>query len=118
MILRTNCRRQSVGACPERSFRFAFLFSNMLLQVGIIGGTGLEDPHIFENAREVVVKTPFGDPSDALLEGEVGGIPCVLLSRHGRKHGVPPSTVNFRANLWALMERGMFFFFSESFFVS
>lgn len=68
----------------------------------------MEDPNIFENSREVVVETPFGKPSDALLEGEVDGVPCVLLSRHGRKHGVPPTSVNFRANLWALMQQGKF----------
>ncbi|VDD87264.1 unnamed protein product [Enterobius vermicularis] len=79
----------------------------MLFKIGIIGGTGLEDPNIFENSREVVVETPFGKPSDALLEGEVDGVPCVLLSRHGRKHGVPPTSVNFRANLWALMQQGV-----------
>uniref|UniRef100_A0A0N5AA96 S-methyl-5'-thioadenosine phosphorylase n=1 Tax=Syphacia muris TaxID=451379 RepID=A0A0N5AA96_9BILA len=78
----------------------------MVFKIGIIGGTGLEDPNIFENAREVVVQTPFGEPSDALLEGEVDGVPCILLSRHGRKHSVPPSGVNFRANLWALMKQG------------
>lgn len=78
----------------------------MVIKVGIIGGTGLDDPKIFANPREVVVDTPFGAPSDALLEGEVGGVPCVLLSRHGRKHDKSPSNVNFRANLWALMKQG------------
>uniref|UniRef100_F1L8K5 S-methyl-5'-thioadenosine phosphorylase n=1 Tax=Ascaris suum TaxID=6253 RepID=F1L8K5_ASCSU len=81
--------------------------SKMVFKIGIIGGTGLEDPKIFENAREITVDTPYGEPSDCLLEGQVGGITCVLLSRHGRKHDKSPSKVNFRANLWALMKQGV-----------
>lgn len=50
-------------------------------KVGIIGGSGLDDPNILENQCEVRVKTPFGDPSDALLEGSICGVPCVLLPR-------------------------------------
>ncbi|VDM43128.1 unnamed protein product [Toxocara canis] len=76
-------------------------------ELGIIGGTGLEDPKIFENAREIRVDTPYGEPSDCLLEGEVGGVTCVLLSRHGRKHDKSPSQINFRANLWAMMKLGV-----------
>jgi len=76
-------------------------------KIGIIGGTGLEDPKIFENAREVYVNTPYGDPSDALIEGEVGGVKCVLCSRHGRKHQFSPSNLNYRANIWALKSLGV-----------
>ncbi|CUT99162.1 methylthioadenosine phosphorylase [Echinococcus multilocularis] len=76
------------------------------IKVGIIGGSGLDDPEIFENQHEVRVTTPFGEPSDALLEGTISGVPCVLLSRHGRKHSIMPGNVNFRANIWALKEAG------------
>lgn len=50
------------------------------------------------------VTTPFGDPSDSLLLGEVNGVPCVLLARHGRKHNIMPSNVNYRANIWAMKQ--------------
>ncbi|KAL7058031.1 hypothetical protein AAHC03_017023 [Spirometra sp. Aus1] len=76
------------------------------LKVGIIGGSGLDDPKILENQKEVRVTTPFGEPSDALLEGTISGVPCVLLARHGRKHSIMPANVNFRANIWALKSLG------------
>ncbi|CAJ0587765.1 unnamed protein product, partial [Mesorhabditis spiculigera] len=78
-----------------------------MVKVGIIGGSGLEDPQILQNPRKIEVDTPFGKPSDVLIEGEIGGVPCVLLSRHGRNHEIMPTNVNYRANLWALMERGV-----------
>lgn len=56
------------------------------LKVGIIGGTGLEDPDILENVKEHTVMTPYGEPSDVLKEGTIRGVPCVLLSRHNRAH--------------------------------
>ncbi|CAD5225367.1 unnamed protein product [Bursaphelenchus okinawaensis] len=77
------------------------------LKIGIIGGTGLEDPKIFENAREVEYDTPFGKPSDKLKEGTIHGVPCVLVSRHGKKHDIDPSGINYRANLWALKQAGV-----------
>lgn len=76
------------------------------LKVGIIGGSGLDDPKILTNQCERHVKTPFGDPSDVLLEGTIEGVPCVLLPRHGRKHTIIPSSINYRANIWALKEAG------------
>ena len=64
---------------------FNKIWSNALkpffYKVGIIGGSGLDDPNILENQREVSVTTPFGAPSDALLEGTICGVPCVLLPR-------------------------------------
>jgi 5'-methylthioadenosine phosphorylase len=56
------------------------------LKIGIIGGTGLEDPDILENVQERRVTTPYGNPSDVLKEGTIRGVPCVLLSRHNRAH--------------------------------
>lgn len=80
--------------------------SNGDFKIGIIGGTGLEDPQILENAKKIHVTTPYGKPSDDLLEGNIGGVPCVLLSRHGRQHQWSPSQVNYRANIWALKSLG------------
>jgi 5'-methylthioadenosine phosphorylase len=74
--------------------------------IGIIGGSGLEDPQIFTQAREVVVETRYGLPSSPLLRGRLAGREVVLLARHGRQHTIPPSRVNNRANLLALQEQG------------
>ncbi|XP_041971547.1 S-methyl-5'-thioadenosine phosphorylase [Aricia agestis] len=76
------------------------------IKIGIIGGSGFNDPDLFKNPIEREVTTPFGKPSDVLLEGFIAGVPCVLLARHGRKHQHQPSDVNYRANIWALKEVG------------
>lgn len=76
------------------------------VKVGIIGGSGLNNPEIFDSQREYEVQTPFGNPSDTLLEGLIDGVPCVLLARHGRKHSIMPTNINYRANIWALKKSG------------
>jgi len=76
------------------------------LKVGIIGGTGLDDPQILANKTEVAISTPFGDPSSKLSCGEINGVSCVVLSRHGKGHTIAPSQVNYRANISALKEVG------------
>jgi 5'-methylthioadenosine phosphorylase len=76
------------------------------VKIGIIGGTGLEDPDIFQNRQEVAVTTPFGPPSDVLVKGTISGVSCVLLSRHGKKHTIAPTEINFRANIYALKQEG------------
>ncbi|XP_048855724.1 S-methyl-5'-thioadenosine phosphorylase isoform X2 [Brienomyrus brachyistius] len=74
--------------------------------IGIIGGSGLDDPDILEGRTEKYVDTPFGKPSDVLILGKIKNIECVLLARHGRQHTIMPSSVNYRANIWALKEEG------------
>ena len=76
------------------------------VKVGIIGGTGLDDPEFFTNKDEVSVTTPYGDPSSTLITGQLHGVDVVLLARHGRKHDKNPSCVNYRANIHALKEIG------------
>ncbi|KAJ8924300.1 hypothetical protein NQ315_007093, partial [Exocentrus adspersus] len=76
------------------------------LRIGIIGGSGFDDPDIIKNRKEKKVSTPFGDPSDVLILGEISNIQCVLLARHGRSHTIAPGNVNYRANIWALKEEG------------
>ncbi|KAB0804065.1 hypothetical protein PPYR_01035 [Photinus pyralis] len=78
----------------------------MKVKIGIIGGSGLDNPDILKNRTEKTITTIFGSPSDALIEGEIEGVPCVLLARHGRKHTIMPGNVNYRANVWALKEAG------------
>jgi 5'-methylthioadenosine phosphorylase len=77
-----------------------------LARVGIIGGSGLDDPQILKQARDQAVTTPFGEPSSPLRRGEVEGVECVLVSRHGRRHTIPPTHVNNRANVDALRAAG------------
>uniref|UniRef100_UPI00358F2CFE S-methyl-5'-thioadenosine phosphorylase isoform X2 n=1 Tax=Myxine glutinosa TaxID=7769 RepID=UPI00358F2CFE len=75
-------------------------------KIGIIGGTGLDSLDILKNRQEKFVETPFGKPSDALVLGKIDGVDCVLLARHGRKHTIMPSNVNYRANIRALHDEG------------
>lgn len=76
------------------------------LKIGIIGGSGLDDPQIFKNPQEKEVDTPFGKPSDCLIEGKIAGREIVILPRHGKNHSVPPSFIPFQANIWALKSAG------------
>lgn len=81
----------------------------MAIKVAIIGGTGLDSNiDIVENFREVPLgKTPFGYPSDAMCKiGRVGDVEVVIMSRHGKKHDISPSEVNYRANVWSIKELG------------
>lgn len=63
------------------------------LQIGIIGGSGLDNPDILKNRSEKVVTTPYGSPSDALIVGDIEGVPVVLLARHGRQHNIMPGNI-------------------------
>ncbi len=71
-------------------------------EIGIIGGSGLYSMPGLERTREVRVKTPFGDPSDALVLGTLEGQRVAFLARHGRGHRFTPSEINYRANLYAM----------------
>jgi 5'-methylthioinosine phosphorylase len=74
--------------------------------LAIIGGSGLTHLSTLAVAHREVVRTPYGEPSSALLFGQVAGRDVVFLARHGHGHTIPPHRVNYRANLWALRERG------------
>ncbi|XP_018576638.1 S-methyl-5'-thioadenosine phosphorylase [Anoplophora glabripennis] len=76
------------------------------IKIGIIAGSGMDNPDIIKNRKELKVSTPFGDPSDVLILGEIDNVECVLLARHGRPHTIMPSNINYRANIWALKEQG------------
>lgn len=82
--------------------------------IAIIGGSGLYGMEGFERVREVRVRTPFGDPSDALVIGKVDGVPVAFLSRHGRGHRLSPTEINYRANIYALKSVGVTRVFSVS----
>ena len=74
--------------------------------VGIIGGSGLYDIDGLSNTRWEKVFSPFGAPSDDVLIGELNGLTLVFLPRHGRGHRIPPSELNFRANIDVLKRLG------------
>jgi 5'-methylthioadenosine phosphorylase len=77
-----------------------------MARIGIIGGSGLENPDILKSPAETEVSTPYGKPSSPFLKGSVNGCEIVILSRHGWHHTIPPSKVNNRANIYALKEAG------------
>jgi 5'-methylthioadenosine phosphorylase len=74
--------------------------------IGIIGGSGLYDIEGLEDKAWRRVTTPWGAPSDELLEGTLGGVRCVFLPRHGRGHRLSPTHLNYRANIDALKRAG------------
>jgi 5'-methylthioadenosine phosphorylase len=76
-------------------------------EIGIIGGSGLYAMPGLTNVREERVTTPFGDPSEAFILGELEGRSVAFLARHGRGHRILPSELNFRANLFAMKMLGV-----------
>ncbi len=94
---------------------FIQLYSNLnfiiqnykMTKIGIIGGSGLDNPNILKNSQEIKIKkTPFGEPSSTLKIGKIGKVDVVLIARHGRKHEIPPTQVNYRANIYTLKKLG------------
>lgn len=77
-----------------------------MIKVGIIGGSGLDDPDILKDAREVQVSTPYGPPTSPLTCGAIGGVDVVIIARHGKDHSIYPTGVNFRANIRAFQQQG------------
>lgn len=74
--------------------------------IGVIGGSGLYEIEGLEGARWEAVETPFGAPSDEILRGTLAGVEMAFLPRHGRGHRIPPSELNYRANIDALKRLG------------
>jgi 5'-methylthioadenosine phosphorylase len=74
--------------------------------IGVIGGSGLYAMEALEGAQWIAVDTPWGAPSDELLVGRLHGVKFAFLPRHGRGHRIPPSQVNYRANIDALKRAG------------
>lgn len=74
--------------------------------IGIIGGSGLDNPDILKDARDVSVTTPWGEPHSPIRVGLINGVETALIARHGRNHTVPPTFVNNRAHIRALSDLG------------
>jgi 5'-methylthioadenosine phosphorylase len=82
--------------------------------LGVIGGSGVYDVEALQEVEEVRVKTPFGDPSDAIVVGTISGVRVAFLPRHGRGHRIMPSELNARANIYALKSLGVEYVISIS----
>jgi 5'-methylthioadenosine phosphorylase len=81
--------------------------ANTQAEIGIIGGSGLYAMNGLAKTREVHVKTPFGEPSEAIVLGVLEGKRVAFLARHGRGHRILPSEINFRANVYAMKLLGV-----------
>ncbi|MDM8524813.1 S-methyl-5'-thioadenosine phosphorylase [Desulfococcaceae bacterium HSG8] len=78
-----------------------------MAKIGIIGGSGLDDPRILQEPEEIIVDTPYGRPTSELTVGKISGADVVLLARHGKQHQFSPTQVNYRANIHALKDQGV-----------
>jgi 5'-methylthioadenosine phosphorylase len=78
----------------------------LMIKIGIIGGSGLDNPDILKDSREFEVQTRYGKPSSPLKEGKIQGVSVIIMARHGREHTIPPTQVNYRANISALKDQG------------
>ncbi|RIV87900.1 S-methyl-5'-thioadenosine phosphorylase [Aurantiacibacter zhengii] len=75
--------------------------------IGVIGGSGLYDPGALDDAQEIAVESPFGQPSGPITTGTLGGVKFTFIARHGAGHVLSPSHVNFRANIDVLKRAGV-----------
>ncbi len=74
--------------------------------LAVIGGSGLSQLANLDVSHREVLRTPYGEPSGAVTFGQICGRPVAFLARHGYGHTIPPHEVNYRANVWALCQRG------------
>ena len=77
-----------------------------MVKIGVIGGSGLDDPKIITDFKEKKVNTPYGWPSSVLTLGKIHGVEVVIIARHGKKHEINPTKVNYQANIYALKQEG------------
>lgn len=78
-----------------------------MVDIAIIGGTGLSSLKNLQITRREMVRSPYGLPSAPMVYGTMGGNEVIFLARHGGGHTIPPHKVNYRANLWALKQCGV-----------
>lgn len=78
-----------------------------MIKVGIIGGSGFDDPRLIDNIKRIKKHTPYGATSDLIIVGSHEGKELVILARHGEGHRIAPSHVNFQANIWAMKDLGV-----------
>jgi len=76
------------------------------MKIGIIGGSGLDDPKILQDFKELEVETPYGSPSSKITSGKISNVEIFIIARHGKKHTITPTNINYRANIYALKSLG------------
>jgi len=91
-----------------------FIFAMQNAHIGIIGGSGMYQIEGLTGATELRVETPWGDPSDVIVRGELAGRTVYFLPRHGRGHRILPTEINHRANIYALRSLGVRWIISVS----
>ncbi len=77
------------------------------VKIGVLGGSGLYDIDELVVEQSVKLETPWGEPSDEFVIGSLGGVRCAFLPRHGKGHRIPPSSINYRANIWGMKMLGV-----------
>jgi 5'-methylthioadenosine phosphorylase len=82
------------------------------MRIAIIGGTGHAMPDYLTNVREIPVETPFGNPAPVIYCGQYDGLEIYHLARNGKNHELPPTKINYRANMYALRQLGCGFVMS------
>lgn len=83
-----------------------------MVKVGIIGGSGFDDPNLLRNALEETISTRYGDAT--ITSGKINDVEVFVIARHGKKHDVPPHKVNYRANIEALKNAGCTYIIATS----
>ena len=78
-----------------------------MTKIGIIGGSGLDDPRLLEEPEEIEAETVYGSPSSPLTLGKIDQVAVAIIARHGRRHQFSPTQVNYRANVQALKDQGV-----------
>jgi len=76
------------------------------IKIGIIGGSGLDDPKLLGKFEEIEANTPYGKPTSLITAGQLNGVDVCIIARHGGDHKIPPTSVNYRANIIALKDLG------------
>ena len=75
-----------------------------MVKIGIIGGSGLDNPQLLKSVEELSITTPYGKPSDTILKGKIGKAELFILPRHGKQHHITPTKVNNKANIYAMKQ--------------
>jgi len=81
------------------------MIGNLKADVGVFGGSGFYS--FIEKLQESRIDTPYGDPSDKIVIGEVSGKRVAFMPRHGKGHTLPPHKINYRANIYAMKKLGV-----------
>jgi 5'-methylthioadenosine phosphorylase len=74
------------------------------MKIAIIGGTGFAVPDYLADVKEIAVETPFGKPDPVIYAGKIDGVEIIHLARNGKNHELPPTKINYRANMYALKQ--------------